>query len=77
MFNINQCKFSGTDARGVSKSCMMTAKAPVLAGAPVQDSAGDTGALDAIEYLSGIVPPSWNEELLNTNGVRAVPGLGG
>src|ERR1700761_9100705 len=78
MLKISQCRLSGPAARGmVSRSCMMMARAPVLAGAPVQDKAGDTGLEDAPVYLSGMTPPSWNEELVTTSGAGLVPGTGG
>src|SRR5579859_997800 len=77
MLKISQCRLSGPAARGiVSRSCMMMAKAPVLAGAPVQDKAGDTGLEDAPVYLSGMTPPSWKDELVSTSGVGRVPGTG-
>src|SRR6201996_507475 len=78
MLKISQCRLSGPAARGmVSRSCMMMAKAPVLAGAPVQDSAGETGLEEAPEYLSGMTPPSSKEELVSTRGAGRVPGAGG
>src|ERR1700749_2652300 len=77
MLKISQCRLSGPAARGmVSRSCMMMANAPVLAGAPVQDSAGDTGFEEAPEYLSGMTPPSGKDELVSTRGVGRVPGAG-
>src|ERR1700744_4856121 len=77
MLKISQCRLSGPAARGiVSRSCMMIAKAPVLAGAPVQDKAGDTGLDEAPEYLSGMTPPSGKDELVSTSGAGRVPGAG-
>src|SRR5580658_7270602 len=77
MLKISQCRLSGPAARGmVSRSCMMIANAPVLAGAPVQDRPGDTGFEEAPEYLSGMRPPSGKDTLVSTRGVGRVPGAG-
>src|SRR5579871_771999 len=70
MLNAIQCSTSAEPLFGaVSGSCMISAKLRVPAGTFSQLKAGDTGAVLAWVYLSGMTAPSAKAELVKVIGV--------
>src|SRR5438445_5925949 len=74
MLNAAQCSTSlVVRCKAVSGSSTIRAKLCVPAGALVQASAGETGAVVACVYLSGMMPPSVKDELVRPIGVGGGP----
>src|SRR5690348_5097045 len=70
MLKAIQCSTSAEPLfSATSGSCMMSEKLMVPAGTLSQLRAGDTGAVLAWVYLSGMTPPSAKAELVRTMGV--------